>query len=66
MSLEPRRWDVVSTIKAPTKDILNFAAHYLDLGATHLYLFLDFPDSDAQGHLERHPNIRVTNTGPDY
>ena len=55
MSLEPHRWAVVSTIKAPTKDILNFAAHYLDLGATDLYLFLDFPDPDAQGHLEQLP-----------
>ena len=66
MSLEPHRWAVVSTIKAPTKDILNFAAYYLHLGATHLYLFLDFPDPDAQENLEQHPNIRVTNTGPDY
>ena len=49
MSLEPHRWAIVSTIKAPTKDILNFAAHYLSLGATHLYLFLDFPDPEAQG-----------------
>ena len=66
MSLEPHRWAVVSTIKAPTKDILNFAAHYLSLGATHLYLFLDFPDPKAQEHLEKHSHIRVTNTAPDY
>ena len=66
MSLEPHRWAVVSTIKAPTKDILNFTAHYLSLGATHLYLFLDFPDPEAQGHLEKHANINVTNTAPDY
>ena len=66
MSLEPHRWAVVSTIKAPTKDILNFAAHYLDLGATHLYLFLDFPDPEAQGHLEKHANINVINTSPNY
>jgi len=66
MSLEPHRWAVVSTIKAPTKDILSFAAHYLSLRATHLYLFLDFPDPEAQGHLENHPNIYVTNTAPNY
>ena len=66
MSLEPHRWAIVSTIKAPTKDILNFAAHYLSLGATHLYLFLDFPDPEAQGHLEKHAHIHVTNTAPDY
>ena len=66
MSLEPHRWTFVSTIKAPTKDILNFAAHYPSLGATHLYLFLDFPDPEAQEHLEKHAHIRVTNTAPDY
>ena len=66
MSLEPHRWAVVSTIKAPTKDILSFAANYLSLRATHLYLFLDFPDPEAQGHLENHPNIHVTNTAPNY
>ena len=66
MSLEPHRWAVVSTIKAPTKDILSFAAQYLSLRATHLYLFLDFPDPEAQGHLENHPNIHVTNTVPNY
>ena len=66
MFLEPHRWAVVSTIKAPTKDILSFAAHYLSLGATHLYLFLDFPDPEAQEHLEKHAHIRVTNTAPDY
>ena len=57
MSLEPHRWAVVSTIKAPTKDILNFAAHYLHLGATHLYLFLDFPDPDAQENLEQNEGV---------
>ena len=66
MSLEPHRWAVVSTIKAPTKDILSFAAHYLSLGATQLYLFLDFPDPEAQGHLEKQANIDVINTAPDY
>jgi hypothetical protein len=34
--------------------------------ATHLYLFLDFPDPKAQEHLEKHSHIRVTNTAPDY
>jgi hypothetical protein len=35
-------------MKAPTKDILNFAAHYLNLGAAQPYLFLDVPDPQAQ------------------
>lgn len=66
MSLEPQTWAVVATIKAPTKDILTFAAHYLHLGAVELYLFLDFPDPMAEEHLRAHSNICVTNTGPDY
>ena len=66
MSLEPQTWAVVATIKAPTKDILTFAAHYLQLGAVELYLFLDFPDPVAEEHLRAHSNICVTNTGPDY
>ena len=52
--------------KGATKDILNFTTHYLSLGATHLYLFLDFPDPEAQKHLEQQENIKVTNPGPDY
>ena len=27
---------------------------------------MDFPDPEAQGHLEKHPNIHVINTAPDY
>ena len=27
---------------------------------------LDFPDPEAQGHLEKHPNIHVINTARDY
>ena len=52
--------------KSANQRHFNFAVHYLSLGATHLYLFLDFPDPEAQGHLEKHPNIQVTNTAPDY
>ena len=66
MSLEPHKWAVVSTMKAPTKDILNYAAHYLNLGAAQLYLFLDVPDPQAQKHLDQHQNINVVTTDPDY
>lgn len=66
MSLEPHKWAVVSTMKALTKDILNFAAHYLNLGAAQLYLFLDVPDPQAPKHLDQHPNIRVVTTDSDY
>ncbi|MEX0287457.1 MAG: glycosyltransferase family 2 protein [Paracoccaceae bacterium] len=53
------RWGLVSTIKAPVRDILAFAAHHLDLGAARLYLYLDAPNPEAQEVLQRHPAIRV-------
>lgn len=54
---EPR-WGIVSTIKAPSVDILNFCAHHLELGAHRLYLYLDDPESDAFAALSAHPKVR--------
>jgi hypothetical protein len=54
------RWGIVSTVKAPTRDILRFAAYHLDLGAHRLQLFLDDPDPDTYALLKAHPKIRVT------
>lgn len=53
------RWGVVSTIKAPLRDILGFAAHHLDLGARRLYIYLDDPDAQTAAALETHPRVRV-------
>ena len=66
MSLEPHRWAIVSTIKALTKDILNFAAHYLSLGATHLLSAFGFPRSRGAGVTGKTPKYTGTNTAPDY
>ncbi|WP_406645106.1 glycosyltransferase family 2 protein [Aliisedimentitalea scapharcae] len=52
-------WGLSATIKADTVDILNFAAHHLDLGAHRLYLYLDAPDDRAFALLKAHPKIRV-------
>lgn len=52
------KWGIVSTIKAPPEDILNFCAHHLELGAHRLYIYLDDPDSPAFGPLSDHPKIR--------
>ena len=38
-------WGVVATIKAPTTDVLRFAAYHLSLGADQVFLYLD----DANG-----------------
>lgn len=53
------RWGIVSTIKAPVKDIADFAAHHLDLGAHRLYIYLDDANEAAIRALKPHPRIRI-------
>lgn len=53
------RWGIVSTIKAPERDILNFAAWHLELGAHRLYLYLDAPEKPVFERLRAHPKIKV-------
>ncbi|MEW9922128.1 glycosyltransferase family 2 protein [Marimonas sp. MJW-29] len=53
-------WGLSATIKAPTPDILRFAAYHLEQGAHRLYLYLDDPESDAFNALKLHPEIRPT------
>ena len=65
MSSEPT-WGVVSTVKAPAQDILNFAAHHIDLGAHRVFLYLDAPNDAAYAALKAHPKCRVTLTDDGY
>jgi len=60
------RWGIVTTVKAPERDVLNFAAWHLELGAHRLYIHLDAPDPALQARLKAHPKIRVTQTGAGY
>lgn len=60
------RWGVVSTIKAPEQDVLNFAAWHLELGAHRLYLYLDEPDAALANRLGAHSRVKVVETGPDW
>lgn len=60
------KWGLVSTIKAPAPDILNFAAYHLDLGAHRLFIYLDDPDPVAFAALKAHPKIRVKTCDPAY
>lgn len=53
------KWGVVSTIKAPTRDILNFAAHHLELGAHRVLIYLDEDNPEAFAALKAHPKCRV-------
>ncbi|VVT29082.1 Glycosyl transferase family 2 [Roseovarius sp. EC-HK134] len=59
-------WGVVATIKAPTRDILTFAAHHLDLGAHRVHIYLDAPDPQAEAALRAHPKCRVILCDDDY
>lgn len=56
---DPAAWGLVATIRAPTDDILGFAAHHLDLGAQRLHIFLDDANPKACAALKAHPKCRV-------
>lgn len=62
----PPSWGVVATVKAPARDILNFAAHHLDLGAHRVHVYLDEDNPVARAALGAHPQCRVTVTDEAY
>jgi hypothetical protein len=53
-------WGIVATIKAPVRDILDFAAYHLDLGAHRILIYLDEPHPEAEAALRDHPKLRIT------
>ena len=59
-------WGIVSTIKAPLRDVLNFAAWHLEQGAHRLFIYLDAPDDQCFQILKEHPHIRPVQTGDAY
>ncbi|WP_412553836.1 glycosyltransferase family 2 protein [Shimia sp. MIT1388] len=65
MSTSPT-WGVVATIKAPAVDILNFVAHHLELGAAHVWIYLDAANPEAKIQLKPHPQLTVVRTGDNY
>ncbi len=66
MAQDRPRWGIVSTIKAPLREIADFAAHHLDLGAHRLFLYLDDDNPSAFEALKQHPRIRVFRADPDH
>jgi hypothetical protein len=58
------RWGIVSTIKAPPDDVLDFVAYHLDIGAHRAFLYLDAPDEvpGLADRLRAHPKVRVFET----
>ncbi|BBU56128.1 hypothetical protein KU6B_23930 [Mameliella alba] len=56
------RWGTVTTVKAPLRAILDFAAWHLEQGAHRLYLYLDEEAPRTFAALKAHPKIRVVQT----
>ncbi|MFD0858404.1 glycosyltransferase family 2 protein [Roseovarius aquimarinus] len=59
-------WGLVATIKAPAREILDFAAHHLELGAHRLHIYLDEDRPEARRVLRSDPRCTVTVTNDDY
>ncbi|MDU8929057.1 glycosyltransferase family 2 protein [Alisedimentitalea sp. MJ-SS2] len=55
----PPKWGIVSTIKAPLREIAIFAAHHLELGAHRLIIYLDDANQVAFDRLSQHPEICI-------
>lgn len=53
------RWGLVSTILAPSAEILRFAAYHLEAGAHRIYIYLDDENYEAFEALKAHPKCRV-------
>lgn len=60
------KWGVVSTIKAPVDEVLEFCAHHLELGAHRLFIYLDDDNQEAFRLLSDHPKIRPVLTDDAY
>ncbi|WP_342706690.1 glycosyltransferase family 2 protein [Lutimaribacter saemankumensis] len=64
--MDTAKWGIVSTIKAPARDVLNFAAHHLDIGAHRLFFYLDDDNRAAFEALKGHPKCRPILTDDAY
>lgn len=59
-------WSVASTVAEPVELLCAFAAHYLDLGASEVHLFLDDPDQPGLDMLRAIDGVRLTLCTDDY
>lgn len=59
-------WGIVSTILAPPRDVLNFVAYHLELGAHRIYILLDAENEQAFKPLKAHPKVRVQTCDEDW
>lgn len=60
------KWGIVSTIKAPTSEVLSFVAYHLELGADHITIFLDDSNPKTANALADHPSVTCICTDSKY
>ncbi|WP_425039539.1 glycosyltransferase family 2 protein [Primorskyibacter sp. S187A] len=60
------RWGVVCTTNAPISDVAAWVAHYTELGAHALHVFLDAPDAETEALLAPLPHVHVTSCDARY
>ena len=53
-----RSWGIICTTNAPTREVLNFCAHHLEIGAHRIYIYLDGEDEATFNALKSHGKIR--------
>lgn len=51
------KWGIVTTIKAPTRKVLEFVAYHLDLGASQITVYLDDANPQTHAALSDHPRV---------
>lgn len=60
------RWGIVSTIRAPLRDIARFAAYHLDLGAGRITIYLDRPDPQVAEFFAPHRQVEIIQCDDGY
>lgn len=53
-------WGLVATVKAPEDKVLAFVAHHLAIGASHLFIYFDDPDTPLPAALADNPKVAAT------
>jgi len=59
------RWGIVSTVKGSIRQVAQFIAFHLDLGANRVHIHLDVPNEELATRLS-HPKVRFTQCDDAY
>ncbi len=60
------RWGIVATVAEPAPLVMAFVAHYLQLGAFEIHIYLDEPDDPVGDILKWLPPVHVTRCDEAY